>query len=209
MRNFYLIRHGETDWNVKFKKLQGHSDIPLNEKGRRQAAKLRDLVAPLCITKVISSDLLRAQETAQFLNSQFETTTALREVHLGIGEGLTWDEVEERLGFEFRQKWAQNHQSSLDLRFPGGESRKEVLARVQSCLLQNLLAHPQETIAFVCHGYVIRSLVYSFTEIHENWFVPNCAVIPFEFAAGQISYVGPHSIDELLQPHVDENLENR
>ncbi len=204
MQNFYLIRHGETDWNVKLKKLQGHTDIPLNEVGLSQAAQLPVLVTSLGLTKVISSDLVRAHKTASFLTaSQIEMNPALREVHLGIGEGLTWDEVNLKLGAGFRESWGQNHEGSLDQRFPGGESRREVLDRIQNCLRSYLEQHPDETIAFVTHGYVIRTLVYHLsTEVKENFFVPNCAIVPFQFKNGTMTYSGPTTTDLLLQPKV-------
>lgn len=202
MQNFYLIRHGETDWNVKLKKLQGHTDIPLNEVGLKQGEQLSELVRSLGITKVISSDLVRAHKTAQFLSSQIETTPELREVNLGIGEGLTWDEIQAKLGPLFREAWSQNHGDNLDMRFPNGESRREVLTRVQKCLRRYLEAHPNENIAFVSHGYVIRCLVYHLSPISENFFVPNCAVVPFAFHNGEFTYTGPETTDLLLQPRL-------
>jgi broad specificity phosphatase PhoE len=202
MQNFYLIRHGETDWNVKLKKLQGHTDIPLNEIGLEQGRLMAELVQSLGITKVISSDLSRAHRTAQFLSSQIEITSELREVNLGVGEGLTWDEVVLKLGAEFREAWSQNQASNLDMKFPTGESRREVLDRIQKCLLRFLEKHPGENIAFVSHGYVIRSLVYHLSTIKENFFVPNCAVVPFGFKNGKLFYTGPETTDLLLQPRV-------
>ncbi len=200
MQNFYLIRHGETDWNVKLKKLQGHTDIPLNEVGLAQGALLPSLTQALGITKVISSDLMRAHRTAQFLSSQIETTPDLREVNLGIGEGLNWDEVQVKLGPDFREAWGRSHDDNLDMRFPEGESRREVLARIQKILRNYLRQHPNETIAFVTHGYVIRSLVYHVSDIRENFIVPNCAVVPFALRDDQLIYTGPEATDRLLQP---------
>jgi broad specificity phosphatase PhoE len=200
MQNFYLIRHGETDWNVKLKKLQGHTDIPLNEKGLEQGQTLAHLIGPLRITKVVSSDLVRAHKTASFLSSQIEIAPELREVHLGVGEGLTWDEVEALLGPEFRQRWSENHTGNIDMRFPNGESRREVLERIEKCLRHFLQKNPQDVMAFVSHGYAIRSLVYHLSSIRENFFVPNCAVVPFSFDGERIRYTGPETTDLLLQP---------
>ncbi len=59
--NIYLVRHGQTDWN-KLKKIQGHTDIPLNDTGRRQAEKIKSQVSNLNVKSIISSDLLRAKE---------------------------------------------------------------------------------------------------------------------------------------------------
>lgn len=205
MQDFYLIRHGETDWNVKFGKLQGHTDIPLNEKGRRQAQALLELTSPLRIQKIISSDLVRAQATAQHMSGAqgpHETHQDLREVHLGIGEGMTWDEITLKLGSEFRDQWSSNEISSQDLRFPQGESRREVLSRVKNCLLHFLNKYPGETLAFVTHGFVIRTLVQHLNPGLQQFPVPNCAVVPFAFRHNELIYKGPANPGELLQPRI-------
>lgn len=205
MQDFYLIRHGETDWNVKLGRLQGHTDIPLNEKGLKQAEALSHLLPDLRISKVISSDLQRAFQTARHmtrLQDPHEVTADLREVHLGVGEGLTWDEINLKLGPDFRGKWSTHDAGSLDFRFPEGESRREVLSRVQNCLQNYLQKFKGETLAFVSHGFVIRSLVYHFNPEAVNFFVPNCAVVPFRFENGMIHYRGPKTPDQLLQPRI-------
>lgn len=204
MQDFFLIRHGETDWNVKFGRLQGHTDIPLNEKGQRQAQALTGLASNLGITKIISSDLIRAKETADLLSlthGKIETSAELREVHLGVGEGLTWEEVKTKLGEKFRHDWNGHEEIHIDLKFPGGESRGEVLTRVTNCLTRYLVQHPNDKIAFVTHGFVIRVLVQHLS-IHKNpFFVPNCAVVPFaRNHDNSLMYKGPPTIEELLQP---------
>jgi broad specificity phosphatase PhoE len=207
MQNFYLIRHGETDWNIKLARLQGHTDIPLNEKGIRQAQALQNLISDLGITKVLSSDLIRAQSTAQLMIGSrlpIETHRDLREVHLGIGEGMTWDEVSLKLGLDFRTRWSANGEVHMDMRFPEGESRSELVGRVKACLLKYLEAHPKERIAFVTHGFVIRSMVYHTTQIEKDFFVPNCAVAPFNYSQGQINYLGPETPNLLLHPHIED-----
>jgi broad specificity phosphatase PhoE len=203
MQDFYLIRHGETDWNVKLGKLQGHTDIPLNDKGIRQARALADLTASLKFQRVISSDLKRAFETAQWMTNHQgpqETNADLREVQLGLGEGMTWDEVEQKLGTEFRSRWTSPSDEAMDLRFPEGESRREVIERVQSCILHYLDKYPQSTLAFVTHGFVIRSLVIHTANLENHFPVPNCAVVPFQRNGNQILYKGPKSPGELIQP---------
>ncbi|KKQ25018.1 MAG: hypothetical protein US40_C0004G0056 [Candidatus Roizmanbacteria bacterium GW2011_GWC2_37_13] len=89
----YLVRHGETDWNAR-KLIQGHKDIPLNEKGRVQAKKLADELKGIDFDKIYSSDLKRASQTAEIIaqerNLKVITSSNLRERDFGIFVGRTF-----------------------------------------------------------------------------------------------------------------------
>ena len=95
-RSFYFLRHGETDWN-KQGLLQGHTNIPLNETGRRQAREIIPVLEKLPIDRIIASTLSRAQETAQIvnavLNKPFAEDSQLWERHFGDFEGKTVDVI--------------------------------------------------------------------------------------------------------------------
>jgi broad specificity phosphatase PhoE len=204
MQKFYFVRHGETDWNIKLGKVQGHTDIPLNEIGVKQATGLIEVCKSLDFHRVISSDLSRAHETAKILSENKHPILVdpnLREVNLGVAEGLTYAEVESLLGKEFREKWAANRSDNLDMRFPKGESKRELIERLINSIHKFLKEFPNETLLFVCHGYAIRSLVNSVTKnVQANFFVPNCAVVPFEFKDSKIHYVGPDDPLKLIVP---------
>jgi broad specificity phosphatase PhoE len=206
MQKFFFIRHGETDWNVKLGKMQGHTDIPLNEVGLRQAAGLIELVKPLGFERIVSSDLSRAYETARILSEEkFEILQDknLREVNLGVGEGLTHAEVEKLVGSEFREKWAANTSDNWDMRFPGGESKREVVERIRKSIFHYLDLFSGHTVLFVCHGYAIRSLVFSLSsQVQTNFFVPNCALVPFGLYEGELHYLGPSDPLQLIVPMV-------
>jgi broad specificity phosphatase PhoE len=92
-----LVRHGETDWNAEGR-LQGHTDTPLNELGRRQARALAEELAGDGIEAVYSSDLARARETAEIVGARLGLPVALepdlRERDWGTWEGLTGAERE-------------------------------------------------------------------------------------------------------------------
>jgi broad specificity phosphatase PhoE len=92
-----LVRHGETDWNAEGR-LQGHTDTPLNELGRRQALTLADELAGDGIEAVYSSDLARARETAEIVAGRLGLPVVLdpdlREKDWGTWEGLTGAERE-------------------------------------------------------------------------------------------------------------------
>jgi broad specificity phosphatase PhoE len=92
-----LWRHGQTEYNASLR-LQGQSDITLNATGRRQAARAAEVLATLEPTRIVSSDLVRASDTAQALGDLLglEPTTdgRLRERSFGVWEGLTAAEIE-------------------------------------------------------------------------------------------------------------------
>lgn len=88
----YIVRHGQTDWNLDGK-VQGQVDIPLNDTGRAQAAVAADKLARFNLEYIISSDLARAGETAQIiankLNIRVEYEPRLREYDFGCLNGIT------------------------------------------------------------------------------------------------------------------------
>lgn len=105
MTTLLLVRHGETDWNAA-RRIQGSTDIPLNDTGRAQARETAATLAeryaglhPL----VVSSDLSRARETAEIIADALGADAPrlypqLRERSYGVAEGLSIDEYRERFG---------------------------------------------------------------------------------------------------------------
>src|SRR5690606_41498851 len=91
-----LIRHGETAWNLD-RRVQGHTDIPLNARGRAQAHSLARALRHEPLAAVYTSDLGRAMATAQplaqALGLQAQAEPGLRERHFGCFEGRTQAEV--------------------------------------------------------------------------------------------------------------------
>jgi len=87
-----LVRHGETDWNADGR-LQGNTDRPLSDFGRRQAQQLAHELADEDLEAIYASDLSRARETAEILGEQLGLATVLdpdlREKDWGTWEGLT------------------------------------------------------------------------------------------------------------------------
>ncbi len=226
MRKFWMIRHGETDWNTLYRRLQGHTDIPLNNNGIAQAQQLGSLLghnaeqvglplSPLHQTHLqfISSDLSRAYKTAQLIAENLISSTNiidadiltdpnLREVNLGEAEGLTYEQVDAKWSAEFREHWGSNIEQYENLFYPGGESRKQVRERILSSLKKHLQEQDtQKNLIFVSHGFAIRSLVYHLSTSQIPFFVPNCAVVPFaQKANGEFIYLGPDTPEELLFP---------
>lgn len=93
------MRHGRTAWNAD-RRFQGHTDIPLDDEGRAQAAALATLLRDDRIDVAVSSDLSRAAETARIVLGARDVALRLdadwREMRFGSWEGLNWDEITAR-----------------------------------------------------------------------------------------------------------------
>jgi 2,3-bisphosphoglycerate-dependent phosphoglycerate mutase len=152
----WLIRHGETDWNLAGR-MQGHLEVPLNETGRRQARLLAQRLGrePHRFAALFSSDLGRAKETAaeigQVLQLVPSIRPALRERNFGVLAELTMAEAEARQPELFALMRAR------DTRFvpPGGESLTQLSHRVLEELLQIAWRWPGEQVIVVSHGGAI------------------------------------------------------
>ncbi|HWQ40328.1 MAG TPA: histidine phosphatase family protein [Burkholderiales bacterium] len=151
---FLLVRHGETAWNAE-QRIQGHLDSPLNDEGLAQALLLGERLGQERFDHFYSSDLGRALQTAQPIADRSGRRPvpdpALRERNLGVFQGLTGPECQQR----YPQDYARFHQRDPDHAMPGGESIRQVSARV-SRLLQDLASrHRGARILVVTHGGVL------------------------------------------------------
>jgi broad specificity phosphatase PhoE len=139
MTTLLLVRHGETDWNAEGR-LQGHTDRPLNDYGRRQARALADRLVGDDIVAVYSSDLSRAHETAEIIGERLGlpvvTDPDLRERNWGNWEGLTGAE--------------RDRVDNV------GEPREEHTERVLRAVQRIADAHPDERVVVVTHGGSLR-----------------------------------------------------
>ncbi|MFT4305349.1 MAG: histidine phosphatase family protein [Microbacterium sp.] len=160
MTRLLLIRHGETDWN-RDRRIQGVTDIPLNDTGRRQAAQtaqlLRTILPADVPATVVASDLLRAQETAAIIARELGLdepvlSPLLRERAYGEGEGLDVAEFTARFG---------GHTTEV----PGAESPAALRVRAIEGLRQAIAGSRRRTgtaqaaLIAVAHGALIREVV--------------------------------------------------
>lgn len=160
----YFVRHGETDWNAS-QRYQGQTDIPLNDKGRGQAARngqaLLDVVGPsVAALDYVASPLARTVETMQILRSaiglpadDFTRDDRLKEQHFGHWEGLAWSElpVLDPRGFAARGADTWNWLPQ------GGENYAMLQARVEPWLAS--LTRDTVAVAHGNVGRVVRGLV--------------------------------------------------
>ncbi|MDO5668684.1 MAG: histidine phosphatase family protein [Corynebacterium sp.] len=161
-RRLILIRHGQTDYNAT-RRMQGQLDTHLSDLGREQAARAGQALIDEPITRIISSDLARAFDTAtiiaQSLGVEVERDERLRETHLGQWQSRTSAEVDEELPGA-RAAW--RHDATWAP--PGGESRVEVAGRARPVideLMQDYEDWDGHTVLIVAHGGTISAVTSS------------------------------------------------
>lgn len=158
MTRVIFVRHGETSWNHG-KRYQGHSDIPLNEKGLQQAEMAAQRLAGETISAIYSSDLVRAAETAEIIAKEHSLPVAtlpeLREINFGLWEGLTYEEIMA----EWSEIMSAVYSDPGTALIPEGESFHEVQRRTVIGLQKCLANHQDETIVIVSHGGTMRVLL--------------------------------------------------
>jgi len=160
MTEILMIRHGQTAWNEK-KRLQGHSDIPLNSKGEMQALALGEALRNEKLDAIFSSDMQRALKTAEAIaiwhGLPVETDPELRERCYGAFEGMQPDEIE-ALYPESHAAW---HAADPDHVFPAGERAAESLrqfyGRSVAAIRRLAERHQGQRIVLVAHFGVIES----------------------------------------------------
>ena len=169
MNDWYLIRHGETTWNAE-RRVQGHTDIPLHDGGREQAALTGQRLADTRFGAVYSSDLVRARETAEIIVAASNTgpyeiviDERLREVSFGRLEGKTWTEMDDEIR-------AVQNERNLDFAPPGGESYREMLDRLGGFAEMLKERHANDDVLVVGHGAAFRALAVRMLGLPDETF---------------------------------------
>ncbi|WP_397389762.1 histidine phosphatase family protein [Polynucleobacter sp.] len=148
-----LIRHGETSWNAD-RRLQGHTDIPLNATGILQARQMAQALKDIKLTfdVLYTSDLKRAADTANAVVELFgvdvQVDSALRERHFGALQGLSISEAP----LQEPGIWQAHIARDLEHDLGGGESIQQFALRVQNALDKIQARHTGKTILLVSHG---------------------------------------------------------
>jgi len=182
MTLLYLVRHGETDWNRQ-RRIQGSTDIPLNDTGRAQAARAGDLLARREWDGILASPLSRAYETAQIIADR-----------IGLEAPAALDELVERAygdaeGLSARQLAAR---FPLGVAVPGRESRESVAARVIPALLRLAEGHHGKHFIVATHGGVIRTVLNAVAPgaaIHRGVPISNGSIHSFRLSDGALELV--------------------
>lgn len=156
-----FVRHGQTESNAE-RRYMGHLDSPLSPLGQAQAAAVAARLATSGIGAIYSSDLGRAATTANAIANacqlELQLDTRLRERHAGIFQGLKLTEAAER----FPEAFQAIQQPKADTAIPDGESALQIQAKLSPLLNEVCQRHPEETVALVTHGMVIRTVLWQF-----------------------------------------------
>lgn len=211
-----LIRHGETAWNA-VKRLQGHLDIPLNEEGERQAAALGEWLRDEPLHAIVSSDLQRAQQTAQAIGQRqgvpVQIDAGLRERCYGAFEGLNYSDI----GQHYPEAYASWQAREIDFVFPPGErvgeSTRQFQARTMSAILRHAQQYRGRKIALVAHGGVLECANRAARSLPLNaprdYTILNASINRFTFKDGVLSLqvwgeVAHLEVEKAHNPVLDE-----
>lgn len=202
------VRHGETAWNRETR-IQGHTDIALNDHGRWQAAQLAQALRDEPIAACYASDLSRARATAQAvadaLGQSVATHTGLRERCFGQFEGQTWAELEAAWPAE-TLAWRKR---LPDFAPPGGESLRQLQARVVAAVGELAARHAGEQVLMVVHGGVLDMLYRAATRLDlqatRSWELPNTAINRLLWSPEGLGLVGWADTTHLQRGTLDEH----
>lgn len=158
MTEIWLVRHGQTDWNLEGR-LQGQLDVPLNDTGLEQARKLAATLQGKRFGALYSSDLLRARQTAEIVSGVVHLPVnldrRLREISQGQFEGMLFSEVVAK----FEDALTDRSRNPVHSRLPGGESVAELAARVKECLNEIACLKIHKPVLVVAHGLAIATIL--------------------------------------------------
>lgn len=186
MVRIYIIRHGETEPNTRFACV-GRLDVPLNEKGRMQAAALTERIKEINADKIYISPLSRAYETIRpycelYPDIPVVTENRIAERDFGEWENMSFAEIEAA----DPERYARWQADFTGYRLPGGESSEDVQKRVNEALDRITAENDEKTVFLVTHLGTARQIISRLLclSIEESWrFTMNnasCAVIDYD-----------------------------
>ena len=157
---WHLVRHGETEWN-RTRRIQGQTDIGLNQSGKHQITQLGERLATLEFSAIYASDLSRTTESAHIIcssrNVLVQAESDLREFSYGEWEGLTFEEAMARDPEGFATRMAGR---KVDFAAPGGENMLQLIDRVRRFHDRVRPQHkPGDQLLVVAHGGTLLALL--------------------------------------------------
>lgn len=183
-----LVRHGETLWNRE-RRFQGFSDVPLNERGMRQAFALAKCLRARRIAAVYASDLVRARSTAEIIAREHEVEVRvdprLREMNQGALEGKALEDLlREYPGL--LERWLAE---PAEVRMPGGESLRCAQDRAWEVVHEIRTAFPEGTIVLVGHNLCLLAVICRAVGLDLNHFrrlrIENASITEILFSGAE------------------------
>jgi broad specificity phosphatase PhoE len=161
----YLVRHGETTFNAEGR-IQGQSDAPLSELGRRQSLAVADALADVPIEAIYSSPLIRARETAECIAKRHrlavQTDLRLMELNAGVFEGRLRGELMVAYPTELA-RWLGGDE---DFAIPSGESRRQLAQR--GCeAFRSIVAAGHRQAIIVTHGGLLSATLRTLLDMPQ------------------------------------------
>lgn len=154
----YLIRHGEVE-GAGTSRYNGHADVSLTEWGKTQYRQLTERFAEADISACYTSDLFRCAWGAELLGARLGvepvTERNLRELDIGIWEGMTWVELQSKYPAEWQARLAD----IVNYRVPGGESLLDLQRRIMPVINRIVERHRGEDVLVVAHGGANRVIL--------------------------------------------------
>lgn len=213
----YLIRHGETAWNHE-RRVQGRTDIPLNEAGEETARITgRSLKGEgISFDRIYASPLLRAYRTAELIREETKSQCQIekKELLVEFGFGALEGMVIPKIGSDPRLKKYRDCFTNPESYHPeeGGESYEALLERGRRSIDELLLplekGLPEGNVAVCCHGAMIRSMLLYLKKLplSEFWELSqlNCCVNCLEISDGQVRILFENKL--FYEPEKDRRL---
>lgn len=154
----HLIRHGEVA-GAGAPRYNGHADVPLSDVGIAQYHALKPRLEHTPISACYTSDLVRCRTGADILGNHLNVTPvvepALRELNIGVWEGMTWDDIKRR----WPKEWKARLADIVNYRVPGGENLLDLEARIIPAIARIIDRHPGEEVLIVAHGGANRVIL--------------------------------------------------
>jgi probable phosphoglycerate mutase len=194
----YCVRHGESAYNAEGR-IQGQSDVPLSELGRRQSAATAAALAGLPIDALYASPLRRALETAEpiaeALRLQVRTDARLMEINAGLFQ----DQLRADLEHLHPGEWARWLSGDPDFAIPRGESRRELMRRGGE-VFREICRSGHREVAVVTHGGLLAGALKALLEIpaqHNPFVFENGSITRLELSDGKVKLLSLNQVDHL------------
>jgi broad specificity phosphatase PhoE len=201
MTEIILVRHGETEWNLK-EIFRGRIDIELNETGIKQAELLAEYLSDIRIDAIYSSPLRRALKTAEMVASyhklDVEIAPGLIDFNYGKWQGLSHQEVKDK----YKELYAEWISHPHRVKIPDGESLDDVRQRAVDVVTE-VIAKYEGTVALVSHRVVNKVLICALLGLDNSHFwnirLDTCGITTFACENGRFILIN-HNDTSYLKP---------